>query len=245
MLHPSPKRVAFIGVATGISVSSVLEFPVERVLAIELFPEVLRAAEYFEEANQRVLHDPRVETVVADGRNHLFATRERFDVIVGDIFSPWRAGTGYLYTSEHFQSLAAHLNDGGIFVQWLPGHQLRVEEVRMIVATFMDAFPSTTLWLNMPKPRFPFLGLVGYVDANAGPSRADRQRVAGSTVFPFLGYVCGPAALKEWAASAPRNSDEFPRVEYGAAVAGRFHRGQNIVELHRLLNWLGRDSGPP
>lgn len=245
MLHPSPKSVAFIGVATGVSVSSVLEFPVERVLAIELFPEVLEAAAYFEDANRHVLHDERIETVVADGRNHLFATRERFDVIVGDVFSPWRAGVGYLYTTEHFQSLGRHLNEGGIFVQWLPGHQLRVKELRMIVATFLDVFPSTTLWLDMPTPRWPLLGLVGYADADAIPSRADRQRVARSIVFPFLRYVCGPAALQRWASSAPRNSDEFPRVEYGAAVAGRFHRGENLTELHRLLYELGNNRRSP
>ena len=238
MLHPSPKKVAFIGVGTGISVSSVLDFPVERVLAIELFPEVMEAAVYFEEANQRVLHDARVEAVVADGRNHLFASPERFDIIVGDIFSPWRAGTGYLYTSEHFQSVADHLEEGGIFVQWLPGHQLTVDDVRMIVATFQDVFPSTTMWLDIPSPRWPILGLVGHADPEAMPTQADRQRVETSTAFRHLRYVCSRVALERWAGSAPRNSDEFPLVEYGAAVAGRFNRGENLNALHQELEAL-------
>ena len=242
LLHRNPVRVAFIGVATGVSVSAVLEFPVKRVVAIELLPEVMEATAYFEDANRGVLRDPRTETVLADGRNHLFATRERFDVIVGDLFVPWHAGTGSLYTTEHFRTVARRLAQGGIFVQWLPGQQLTVEQLRMIVATFLDVFPNASLWLNIPNPRGPpILGLVGYANAGAGPSPADRRRVASSSTFRGLRYVCGVESLQDWAASAPRNSDVFPRVEYAGAsrFGGREHR-RRMQELIRDLHLSGR-----
>ena len=75
------------------SVSSILSHPsVERVVAMELLPGVVRLAETFREENGGVLEDPRVEVRLADGRNHLFGTRQRFDAIVGDLFVPWHAG---------------------------------------------------------------------------------------------------------------------------------------------------------
>jgi spermidine synthase len=40
MLHPNPRRIAFVGVATGMTVSAALDFPVERVVAVELLPGV-------------------------------------------------------------------------------------------------------------------------------------------------------------------------------------------------------------
>ena len=105
-LHGNARDVAFIGVATGISVSAIQSHPeVERAVAMELLPGVLRLADAFREENGGVLRDPRVELRLADGRNHLSGTDRRFDAIVGDLFVPWHAGTGALYTVEHFANV--------------------------------------------------------------------------------------------------------------------------------------------
>ena len=123
-LHGAPREVAFIGVATGMSLSSILSHPsIERVVAIELLPGVTRLAEVFREENEGVLEDARVELRLADGRNHLFGTDQRFDAIIGDLFVPWHAGTGYLYTVEHFRNVRERLREGGVFVQWLQADQ--------------------------------------------------------------------------------------------------------------------------
>ncbi|MEE8522394.1 MAG: fused MFS/spermidine synthase [Thermoanaerobaculia bacterium] len=237
LLHPEPKSAAFIGVATGGSVSAVLDFPVERVLAIELLSEVVEAAAYFEAVNRGVLKSDKVEILVADGRNHLFATEERFDAVVGDLFAPWQAGTGYLYTGEHFRGVASRLEDGGVFVQWLPAHQLAVAELRMIVATFLDVFPSAELWLNRPDVRaLGSLALVAW--AGGEPTPGERVDVAQSSArFVGLEYLCGADVLARWSSGAPRNSDEWPRVEFSAAVS-RFKKGGHVEEMRSLITEL-------
>ena len=237
LLHPEPKSVAFIGVATGGSVSAVLDFPVERVLAIELLSEVVEAAGYFETVNRRVLKSDKVEVLVADGRNHLFATAETFDAIVGDLFAPWQAGTGYLYTTEHFRAVGERLADGGVFVQWLPAHQLSVEELRMISATFLDVFPSAELWLNRPDVRaLGSLALVAWADGR--PTPTDRVDVARSSAnFEGLEYVCGADVLARWSSGALRNSDERPRIEFSAAVS-RFDKGGHVDAMRSLITEL-------
>jgi spermidine synthase len=241
LLHGDPRRVAFIGVATGGSVSAIQSFAVERALALELVPGVVEAAAELEDAHRGVLRDPRVELLVADGRNHLFATRERFDAIVGDLFVPYQPGTGYLYTHEHFRSVKARLAPGGLFAQWLPGYQMSEAELRMVTATFLDVFPDATLWLYRALRRRPALALVGTREGEGPPGPTARQRAESSAEFPFLSFVCGAETLRNWAGTAPRNSDEHPRLELRAAL-DRFGVAQRVRELERVLALLRRGA---
>ncbi|HEX6900177.1 MAG TPA: fused MFS/spermidine synthase [Thermoanaerobaculia bacterium] len=238
LLRPGARSVAYIGVGTAVSVSPVVEFPVERVVAIELLREVVDSTPYME-ANRGVLKDPRVEILVADGRNHLYATAERFDVIVGDLFVPWHAGTGYLYTEEHFRAVARRLAPGGLYAQWLPPHQMSAGELRMIVATFLAVFPAAELWLSDPGPRggMGTLALVAW--DGAGPPPGARRAAAESRRFPGLALLCGPRALREWSAGARTNTDDFPRLEFSAAVS-RFRKDRNLGEMNAALAALRR-----
>ena len=210
-----PRSAAFIGVGGAISMSALTEFPeVDRVLAMELIPGVLEAASHFGSANRRILEDPRVEAVRADGRNHLYGRDEKFDVIVGDVFSPWHAGTGYLFTAEHFNVVRERLSDQGVFVQWLQTDQFSSEEIRIIVATFLDTFPQGEMWMTTKSGPVPLLGLVGQVDEAAlrRPQLSDRHA-------RLLKSFCNADQLKLWSSSADRNTDDRPVVEYRSARA--------------------------
>jgi spermidine synthase len=244
MLHPDPRRVAFIGIATGVSVSAALDFPVHRVLALELVPGVIEASSFFSEANRGVLSDPRVESMLADGRNHLFATRELFDVIVGDLFVLWHAGVGYMYTAEHFRSVASRLAAGGIFVQWLPGYNLSPEEIRMITATFLSEFPEASLWVHRASRGRPRLALVGSSTPHLGQVRGGEEW----NRYPNLALVCGTNALRRWSAGSRLNSDDLPLLEY---IAAREHFAvvRRAGRVDRLIGALFREQqraeGPP
>jgi spermidine synthase len=64
LLHPSPRRVAFLGTGTGITAGAALLHSVERIVALEIVPEVAIAArEDFPEFNSRVMDDPRLRPV--------------------------------------------------------------------------------------------------------------------------------------------------------------------------------------
>lgn len=223
-LHGAPRNVAFIGVATGTSVSSIQAHPsVERVVAMELLPGVLRLAEAFREENGRVLEDPRVEVRLADGRNHLFGTSLRFDAIVGDLFVPWHAGTGYLYTVEHFENVHSRLSDGGVFVQWLQVNQASVAEVKSMAASFTAAFDDAELWLNASEQGRTLIAFVGF---RGRTSASEQRRQVGE-----MSRVCGAELLREWSAGAPLNTDDFPIVEFSAAAN---HLGATAAKTREL-----------
>jgi spermidine synthase len=228
LLHPSPKAVLHIGSATGISPAGALSFPVKRVVAVELIPEVTDLARlYFADANRRLYDDPRVEAVIADGRNYLLGTRERFDVIVSDLFIPWHAGTGYLYSQEQFVLAKSRLADGGIFCLWLPLYQLSPDEFRMIVATFLRVFPQTTLWRGDFFADKPIVALIGHPDERpinlvdleqrltglreSGELRQKIFRDLAGVLMLYAGNLSG--ASKRYA-DVPINTDDRPLLEY-------------------------------
>src|SRR5690606_24323816 len=137
VLHGRPKRVAFTGTATGISAAAALAYPVDEIVLIEIVPDVVAAARaFFGEANRGVYDDLRSRVVVDDARNYWRHTRDRFDVIVADLFVPWHAGTGSLYAREHFAAMRERLRPGGLVAQWLPLYQLSAEELEILLATF-------------------------------------------------------------------------------------------------------------
>ncbi len=248
LLHPRPKRVALIGVATGMTTSAVLDFPVRRAVGIELVPDVIDTLAYFKRWNRSVFNDTRVHLVAEDGRNHLLGTREQFDVVISDLFIPWHAGTGDLYTVEHFKVVQRRLAPGGIFAQWLPGYQLTVEEARTIAASMLQVFPAVTLWRNDFHAEQPIFVLVGYRDGlamDAAAVRANCARLASSggppDVFLLSAagvemlYVSGDAALREWARGAVLNTDDRPYIEYATPKSFFRHRQQDVVPMQQFL----------
>ena len=172
LLHPEPRRVAFIGAATGITASAALRDPrLESLTAIELSAQTMQlACEYFRDWNVDLCRHPRAHPVVEDGRMYFRATREQFDVVVADLFVPWRSGAANLYTREHFEAVAAHLRPGGIFAQWLPLFQLDARGFWGIATTFCAVFPNAWLAIADFQPSNPGVALIGWRTSTSGGS---------------------------------------------------------------------------
>jgi spermidine synthase len=249
VLAPNAKSVAYVGSATGISAGGALAHPIESLHLVEIVPGVARAAErFFGDANSGVYRDPRTHVVLDDARNFMRATRERFDVVIADLFVPWQAGTGSLYTREHFEAVRDHLEPGGLFSQWLPLYQLSEEELRVITATFLDVFPNAALFRGDFYGSFPIAALVGFTgDAPKPEEIAEAARgladagVTDRWVTDPAGvwslYV-GPLApfAAAWA-KEPRNTDNWPVMEELAAAT---HAGGDRGKLDPVVGpkWI-------
>jgi spermidine synthase len=251
LLAPGARRVAYVGSATGISAGAALVHPIEELVLVELVPGVARAAaRFFGDANRGVYADPRTRVVLDDARNFLRATRRRFDLVIADLFVPWHAGAGSLYTREHFTAVRERLAPDGVFCQWLALYQLSERELDAIAASFADVFPRAAVFRGDFYGRFPIAALVGFAGEPPAPeavaAAARRLAEAGEedrwvTVAEgaFALYV-GPLAPYE--ASAPRNRDDRPWVERLAAAG---HAGGQRGKLDpivgpRWVGWAGR-----
>jgi len=235
LIHPRPRSVFFLGLGAGITAGEAVRHPLQRIAVCELVPEVAEAARGFfgREANG-LFDDPRVEIIVEDGRQVLAARGERYDVIVGDLFVPWHAGTGSLYTREHFEAVRRRLAPGGLFAQWLPLYQLARREFEVIARTMLAVFPHVVIWRGDFYAARPIVALVGSNEPLAiDPAVVvERARALAPDLAPHLAlaallpfYAGNLGAARDLLPAGPLNTDDRPLVEYWAPLAGRASPG--------------------
>ncbi len=146
LLHPDPKRVLVVGLASGVTCGSAALYPIERLECVEISPEVVEASHYFDHFNDHVQDDPRFKLILEDGRNHLALTDRKYDVIITEPSNPWMAGIGDLFTREFYEICRDRLNPDGVICGWLDSYSLGEDAFKSIVRTFHEVFPHTSLW---------------------------------------------------------------------------------------------------
>jgi spermidine synthase len=256
LLHPAPRNVAFLGLGTGITAGAALLHPVERLTVLEIVPDVVAVARNnFRTANLGVVEDRRVECVLEDGRNFLRATERKFDVIVGDLFVPWRRGEAGMFSLDQFASARRALAPGGIFCQWLPMFQMSEAEFKIVAATFLDVFPQTTLWRGDLAPDLPAVALVGHTDAapidpavldrRVRELRMDESNLHLAHAAGLWLFLVGPLDAKDARfATARRNREPTPWLELLGPLthAGSSHGREPLFVGRRLESFLGEIS---
>jgi len=165
LMHPSPKRVVYLGMGTGLTASAgITSKRTESIKVIEISPLIIELSlKHFGQFTDYFQKDPRVNILEADGVYYFGVTSDKFDVVIGDLFLPWRRGVTRLYSLEHFTHVRDRLNPGGIFCQWLPLHQLNKEAVFIIATTFKKVFPEGVL-IQVALEDMKFVGLLGRND---------------------------------------------------------------------------------
>ncbi|MBW2460253.1 MAG: fused MFS/spermidine synthase [Deltaproteobacteria bacterium] len=230
LLHPDPDDVAVICLGGGLAAGAVTRHDVEEITIVDLEPAVELAARAFEELNHYALDDPRVTLVIDDGRAHLRTTEGRYDVVVLDSTHPRAVDSWILYTREFYQTAQRSLREDGVLVQWLPLHGLSADEFRIIVGTFVETFPETTLWTNVgfePYGQTAYSLLVATqggaaIDAGRIEARLQDPAVAAALTPWGLGTTAevleclhaGPETLLQWTRGLPINTDDLPLTQF-------------------------------
>jgi len=233
-IHGAAREVLVIGLGSGVTAGAAVAFPEARVRVVEIEAEVVEAVRrgFFDDANDRVLSNPRVAVDVDDARRWLLARPERrqFDVIVSQPAEPWLTGVANLFTQEFFELGARALRRGGLFCQWVQLYGLDEPSFRTLVATFHSVFPQALVL--RPRGSREVL-LLGAETAFSLGLSADDEEVLGA-------IVAGPADVAAFAAGAPLNTDDRPLVELRAPRT-RYAPKERATELLRAL--AGRPTG--
>lgn len=147
ILHANPRSAMVIGLGTGSTAGWLGAVPsMERVNVVELEPVVLEVAKACASVNHGVLTNPKVHIRIADAREILLTSPDRYDIVFSEPSNPYRAGIASLFTHEFYEVVRTRLNRGGIFLQWVQAYDIDAETVRTIYATMGAVFPQVTTW---------------------------------------------------------------------------------------------------
>jgi spermidine synthase len=151
LARPETRTMLIVGFGGGVVVEGVPP-SVEHIDVIELEPKVIAANLATQHLRKRnPLNDPRVNLVLNDARGALRLTRKRYDAIVSQPSHPWTAGASHLYTREFMQLARDHLNNGGVFVQWMNVTFMDEDLMRSLTATLLSVFPEVRVYRPDPN----------------------------------------------------------------------------------------------
>ena len=238
LIHPEPRRVFVLGMGTGITAGAALSFDVDEVVVCELIGDVVTLAQqHFAPWSAGLFIDPRATVVADDGRSCLARSDRRYDLMVSDLFVPWQAGTGTLYTRELYEVARSRLDDGGLFVQWLPLYQIGRAELDVVAATMDAVFDDVVVLRGDLFARESIVGLVGSV---GGPVVLDPDVIATRAAAVSVGV--------------PREADAYvslvARLYAGSITASGIVAGvevdtdaRGLVELRAPRTHRAAESG--
>ena len=144
LLQERPKTVLVNAVGGGITLGAVTKHDVT-VDAVDIVPDVRDAMQFFADENDNVIDRTNWHLIADDGRNYLKVSPRRYDAITADATHPAAAESWMLYTQEYYQLVHAKLTESGVFVQWLPLHNMATIDYLSVIRTFRSVFPETLL----------------------------------------------------------------------------------------------------
>jgi len=235
-----PETALFMCFGSGVTAGTLAQTSLKRIDAVEIAPDVLKAAPLFSELNYDVVENPKMKFIIDDGRNYLLTSREQYDLITFEPMPLALAGVSTFYTEEYYQLCRNRLAPRGLVSQWVPMHALHPDIVQSLVATFAVSFPEYCAWFVNAD-----LFLIGS-DEPLAISYSHAQTVLDDPVLgPALrevgildvteliaSFVMGREAVRAFGGNAPPMSDDRPWAEFEAP---KWIYGRTVQDTIALL----------
>ena len=184
--RPDIEDMLVVGFGGGVVLEGVPP-SVDRIDVVELEPKVIEANRLLEgRRNIDPLADPRFNIVINDARNALRLTNKTYDAIVSQPSHPWTAGASHLFTREFVVDVRSHLNDGGLFVQWMNSEFVDEGLLRTLAATLAAEFEYIRLY-HPSSQVLMFLASEAPLDIELQLARTGRPLIDDVMHFSRLG----------------------------------------------------------
>ncbi|MBB15312.1 hypothetical protein CMK22_08560 [Candidatus Poribacteria bacterium] len=252
LLHSAPRSALVVGFGMGLTSHSITQHGV-KIDAIEISEGVIKAAKnHFTPINNNVFENPLFNYQINDGRNYILMTEKRYDMISTGIIHPLvSAGSSNIYTADFYQLCKRILNDDGIMCQWVPLHRMPEDHLKMVVRTFIQVFPHTTLWYKFTPDFIILIGTnqklkINYKDFMA---RSNIPSIRQGLEFDNLdgmslldAFMMGEDAVRNYAAKGKIHTDNRPYLEFFNAKSLDRTTQRNVEGLskhrQRVTPWL-------
>jgi len=226
--RPGSEDIFVLGLASGISCSGFLAYPIKHLTVADNCEPVTRAVDYFAPWNRGVRTNPVTRIRIEDARTVLKLEPKLYDVIVSEPSNPWFASIGSVFSREFYELAAKRLKPGGIMVQWFHVYEMHDGIVEMVLRTFGSVFPVMEIWdtnegdialLGSDRPWRTTLEDLRRAYQNE-KVRKDMESVGLNTPEALLARLFASQRTAPCIAGpGPMQTDGFPVLEYEAPVA--------------------------
>lgn len=262
LVHPEPKDALLVTFGSGIVAGTMGRCNLDRIDCVEIFPGIREAVSYFGAENHAVLENPLVDLYTEDGRNFLLTARSDYDIITTDATHPTGAESWLLYTREYYELCRERLAPDGIFVQWIPLHQLTFDAYCTILHTIRSQFPYMEVWFSGVNASFGHT----IVLASQREFRIDYDLFRERLATPFISEdlkayglddpldllslrLMDEKGVDKMVEGTPLNTDDRPLVSFPTTLP---QENDNIENLSRLIQFrtaprfsaLPKEEGP-
>ncbi len=148
-LHPRARTAAVIGLGTGLTTHAMLENPsLQEVDTVEIEEEMVRAANHFRPRVELAFTDPRSRIYIDDAKTFFSTYHRKYDLIVSEPSNPWVSGVAGLFSDEFYRSIKYHMNDDGLFVQWVQLYEIDVDLVVSVLKALSANFSDFAVYAS-------------------------------------------------------------------------------------------------
>jgi spermidine synthase len=148
LAHGAVRRVLIVGGGDGAMAEEIFKYrDIERVTLVEIDPWVIGVSKrHLQDVNHGSFDDPRLELIIADGKDYVAATDARFDLIVVDSTDPRGPGEP-LFHEAFYADCKRILRPGGVIVTQNGVPFFQPEELENTMRFFAHLFADSTCYL--------------------------------------------------------------------------------------------------
>lgn len=241
---PNAKQIANVGMGSGLTTHVMLAHEgIEKIDTIEIESAMVAAATGFGDFVERAYKDPRSEIHIEDAKTYFSLHNNEYDIIIAEPSNPWVSGVASLFSTEFYRTIKRHLQDDGLFVQWIQLYEFNDALAESILKALSENFSDYVIYTTdgsnilliarnegkLPEPDWSALFESGMgqelakLDMNSESDMIVRKLIERDSLVPYLNR-----------SHVPVNSDYFPYVDLNAGRARYKHSQSNMFTF--LMN---------
>lgn len=232
LMHPNPDSILMVCFGGGIAAGATASIPeVKSLTVVDLESSIIESAKLLTADNNGLLNNPKVHIAIDDGRNYLMMSHRDWPIIITDATHPKSSDSWVLYTRDFYKLVNEHLTKNGIFVEWVPFQNMRMEEFKIILRTFQSVFPHSSLWITIGTDEQGRLVAYSLVIGTIQPLMIDLAQISEKLKSESLrndlrpygldtptsmlsAFICSEKNLRIWVGNGLINTDNLPYTQY-------------------------------
>jgi len=193
----------------------------------------------------KVPDDPRLNSMIVDGRRALQAADKKYDLIFSDVYFSLYSTPAHFTTTEFFRSAKGKMSNGGLFVANLVGSLTRAQPSFLFseINTFREVFPNSYFFavVSPATPDVQNIMAVGYNSDKKMDFTAPEIKKSSNAVISHLQDHLIDLGRFDMAAYPVLTDDHAP-VEYmmSTALERGFAKNKKPLDGDEMMNLIAQ-----